>query len=119
MNGSGKSTVLLAISLCLGGKIPQVKAKEKGAGAASGSVLRTGIPYPKAAQIEIELLNEGDGGLVLPQDKFGKRVILRRTLTQGTESGRISSSFAVINGTTHKEIAKSASPNLKELEVGW
>ena len=56
LNGSGKSTVLLAISLCLGSKIPAPKAKDKGLIDASvgHSVVRSGSHN---AEVEIEMIN--------------------------------------------------------------
>ena len=56
LNGSGKSTILLAISLCLGSKIPATKAKDKG----STEVLK-GHPVVRndtnTAEVEIEMVN--------------------------------------------------------------
>jgi DNA repair ATPase RecN len=112
-NGSGKSTVLLAISLCLGGKIPAAKAKEKGAGAVVSPVIRGGTDI---AEVEIELLNEGDASVTLPQAKYGKRIILKRVMSSSA-AGRTNSTFIVINGSTGAEISRGASANLSELEV--
>ena len=113
MNGSGKSTVLLAISLCLGGKVPAAKAKEKGAGPVASPVIRVGA---KVALVEIELVNEGLASRTLPQAIYGRRIILRRTMNF-TNSGRTTSVFEVVNADNSKVVAKGASPNLPELEV--
>jgi hypothetical protein len=81
-NGSGKSTVLLALTLALGGPLP------------SGSNPVRDASVEKRALAEVTLHNDGpDGATYLPQ-RYGKRIHLIRTITVG-EGDKLSSTQEV------------------------
>jgi len=119
-NGSGKSTILLAISLCLGAKIPDAREARQGrrrSQAQAHPVVRQGT---STAEVEIELINgacgrsagwrpcvaplrrprrapppaaAGEPAKCIPE--WGRTVILRRTIKVGPTSAN-SSTFTIL-----------------------
>lgn len=76
-NGSGKSTILTAITLCLGGK-----ASATNRGAALKDYIKSG---EESCKIKVALKNEGIDAY--QPDLFGARIIVERTFTRSGSSG--------------------------------
>ncbi|ODM18324.1 hypothetical protein SI65_06195 [Aspergillus cristatus] len=76
-NGSGKSAVLTAITLCLGGK-----ASATNRGQSLKSFIKEGKEH---AAIVVRIKNQGDGAY-LPDD-YGKSIIIERHFTKNGTSG--------------------------------
>lgn len=77
MNGSGKSAVLTAITLCLGGK-----AAATNRGASLKSLIKEGT---ESAKLEIRLKNEGNDAY--QPDTYGKSIIIERHFSKTGSSG--------------------------------
>ncbi|KAI9052501.1 hypothetical protein LZ554_003845 [Drepanopeziza brunnea f. sp. 'monogermtubi'] len=77
MNGSGKSAVLTAITLCLGGK-----AAATNRGASLKSLIKEGT---ESAKLEIRLKNEGNDAY--QPDIYGKSIIIERHFSKAGSSG--------------------------------
>ncbi|KAL4882319.1 P-loop containing nucleoside triphosphate hydrolase protein [Aspergillus karnatakaensis] len=94
-NGSGKSAVLTAITLCLGGK-----ASATNRGQSLKSFIKEG---KEAATIVVRIKNHGDGAY-LPDD-FGKSIIVERHFTKsGASSFKIKSESGRIISTKRAEL---------------
>ncbi|KAL4864957.1 hypothetical protein BDV12DRAFT_175340 [Aspergillus spectabilis] len=94
-NGSGKSAVLTAITLCLGGK-----ASATNRGQSLKSFIKEG---KESATIVVRIKNHGDGAY-LPDD-FGKSIIVERHFTKsGASSFKIKSESGRIISTKRAEL---------------
>jgi len=77
MNGSGKSAVLTAITLCLGGK-----ASSTNRGASLKSLIKGGCD---SASLIVKLKNQGNDAY--QPDVFGKSIIIERNFSRAGSSG--------------------------------
>ncbi|KAL4907604.1 hypothetical protein BDW74DRAFT_110880 [Aspergillus multicolor] len=94
-NGSGKSAVLTAITLCLGGK-----ASATNRGLSLKSFIKEG---KESATIIVRIKNQGDGAY-LPDD-FGKSIIVERHFSKnGTSSFKLKSESGRIISTKKTEL---------------
>jgi chromosome segregation ATPase len=75
-NGSGKSAVLTAITLCLGGK-----ATSTNRGASLKSFIKE---KTESSTLIVKLKNQGDG---YQQEQYGNSIIVERTFTRSGSSG--------------------------------
>ncbi|KAB8245255.1 hypothetical protein BDV35DRAFT_381620 [Aspergillus flavus] len=76
-NGSGKSAVLTAITLCLGGK-----ASATNRGQSLKSFIKEG---KESATIVVRIKNQGDGAYM--PDDYGKSIVIERHFTKAGTSG--------------------------------
>lgn len=76
-NGSGKSTILTAITICLGGKTSMTNR-----GGSLKEYIKSG---EEAAEIKLALKNEGIDAY--QPDVYGARIIVKRTFTRSGSSG--------------------------------
>ncbi|QRD94161.1 hypothetical protein F9C07_2074795 [Aspergillus flavus] len=84
-NGSGKSAVLTAITLCLGGK-----ASATNRGQSLKSFIKEGKEYVRlslywSATIVVRIKNQGDGAYM--PDDYGKSIVIERHFTKAGTSG--------------------------------
>eukprot|EP01122_Echinamoeba_exundans_P015022 TRINITY_DN6964_c0_g1_i1.p1 TRINITY_DN6964_c0_g1~~TRINITY_DN6964_c0_g1_i1.p1 ORF type:complete len:1161 (+),score=316.25 TRINITY_DN6964_c0_g1_i1:47-3529(+) len=92
-NGSGKSAILTAITVGLGGKI-----RFTGRGSSLAAAVKEG---KHAAKIEIRLKNQGPDAY--RPDAYGKTIVVERHISKAGQS-----SYLLKNGATGKTVAKTA-----------
>lgn len=90
-NGSGKSTILTAITMCLGGR---ASATDRGSNVAT--LVKEG---KQKARIRVTLVNEG--ARAYQPEVFGNKITVERMITRSDQGGRI-------KGTTSYRIMNSA-----------
>eukprot|EP01116_Phalansterium_solitarium_P009178 TRINITY_DN23213_c0_g1_i1.p1 TRINITY_DN23213_c0_g1~~TRINITY_DN23213_c0_g1_i1.p1 ORF type:complete len:1122 (-),score=470.20 TRINITY_DN23213_c0_g1_i1:139-3504(-) len=100
-NGSGKSAVLVALSVCLGAKIAQTNRASK----LSDLILNHGTYRPSSALVRVTLRNRGSEAY--QRDKFGDKIIVERRITRDGAS-----QFKLKNDRSH-----TVYTSLKELEL--
>lgn len=95
MNGSGKSAVLTAITLCLGGK-----ASSTNRGASIKSLIKSG---EEQAALIVKLKNEGNDAY--QTDVFGKSIIIERHFSRsGSTSWKLKNEFGKIISTRKGDV---------------
>lgn len=94
-NGSGKSAILTALTLCLGGK-----ASVTNRGQSLKSFIKEG---KESATIIVRIKNQGDGAYI-PQE-YGKSIIVERSFTKsGTSSFKIKNEAGKIVSTKRADL---------------
>ncbi|TFY75234.1 hypothetical protein EWM64_g8778 [Hericium alpestre] len=98
-NGSGKSAVLSAITVALGGK-----ATATGRGNGLKSFIREGQRHVPVAQVTVQLKNQGDEAY--KHDVYGDSIIVTRTFTkEGGSSYKIKSKEGKTISTKKEELS--------------
>lgn len=94
-NGSGKSAILTAITICLGGR-----ASTTNRGTSLKSLIREG---QQVAEIQLKIRNSGFDGF--EQDRYGKLItVIRRLSSDGSSSYKIKSEDGRIASTRRDDL---------------